>query len=356
MNVTVIPGRLLTAAHVERWAELQQAEASCSSPFLNPEFTQAVASVRDDVWIAVLEEGGRMAGFFPFQRGRSFRGQPVGGLLNDVQGVIAQRGLKWDAAELIRRCRLLQWTFPCVRVSESPFGSFHIRQDVSWLIDVRRGYDAYVAAKAGTLGSPPLQRKVRRLERRAGPLRFELHSADPALLATLMKWKADRYARHGYADVFGIPWVRRVLEGVHATQTPRFAGVLSVLYAGERVAAVHMGLRSRWLWHAWLTSYAPEFARYSPGLMLLLKMAEAAPTLGVQAIELGGGQYPYKERFANSSIRVAAGTVDRIPMMTIARRCRESGEDWIRRSRMVRPPARAIFRMYRRVRHRLLPA
>jgi CelD/BcsL family acetyltransferase involved in cellulose biosynthesis len=356
MKIAVIPGRSMTAEQMGRWTQLQEADPAFASPFLSPEFTQAVAAVRDDVYVALLEEGGEIVGFFPYQRGWCSVGRPVGGLLNDLQGVVVQRGVRWDAAELIRRCNLLQWTFSCVRISQETFAPFHLRRDFSWMIDISHGYDTYVAEKRDTLGPLPLTRKMRRLEREAGPLRFEPHSTDAAALAMLMKWKANRYARRGYADVFAVPWVRRVLERIHETQTARFGGMLSVLYAGDEIVAAHMGLRSHSVWHGWFTSYAPRFARYSPGLMLFLKMAEAAPKLGLQHIELGGGEYSYKGILANSSIDIAAGTVDRLPLLTTARRWQQSGEDWIRRSRLLRPPARTLLRTYRRLKQRVLPA
>lgn len=153
-----------------------------------------------------------------------------------------------------------------------------------------------------------------------------------------------------------MPWIRAVLERIHQTQTARFGGILSVLYAGDDMVAAHMGLRLHGVWHGWFTGYAPGFARYSPGLLLFLKMAEAAPGLGLQCIELGGGEYAYKGRLANSSIPVAAGTVDRLPAMTAARQWQYAGEDWIRRSRLLRPPARTLLRTYRRLKQRLLPA
>ena len=37
------------------------------NPFFRPEFTQAVAAVRDDVEVAVLEIQQQPVGFFPYQ-------------------------------------------------------------------------------------------------------------------------------------------------------------------------------------------------------------------------------------------------------------------------------------------------
>lgn len=353
MKVTVVPGRLLAPEHIKAWSALQEADSALSSPFLSPDFTLAVAAVRADVTVGILEEDGRVVGFFPHQRGWLPIGCPVGGLINDLQGLIVQSGVDWNAAELVRGCGLFAWKFSRVLASQQGFAPFHLRRDVSGFIDLSLGYSAYAAERRAALEAQYVRQKAQKLERDVGPLRFEVHSRDPLPLATLMRWKAERYAGRGYADVFAIPWVRGVLERIHATQTSRFGGILSVLYAGDEIAAAHMGVRSHNLWHSWVSSYNPRFARYSPGLLLFLKMAESASTMGLQCIELGGGDYPYKRTLMNRSVMVAEGTVDRAPAFTAARRWRYSSEEWIRRSPLLRPPARTVLRTFRKLRQRL---
>jgi CelD/BcsL family acetyltransferase involved in cellulose biosynthesis len=48
-------------------------------------------------------------------------------------------------------------------------------------------------------------------------------------------------------------------------------------------------MRSKTLWHYWFTAYDPAFAKYSPGTILLLQMAERASELGISAIDMGRG-------------------------------------------------------------------
>ena len=353
MNITVVPGRRLAPEHIKAWSEAQEADSALASPFLRPEFTLAVAGVRDDVNVGVLEQGGQAVGFFPYQRGRFSIGHPVGGPLNDLQGVIVRPGIDWDGVQLIRGCGLLEWKYG--RLLASQLKPFHLRRHSSAFIDLSRGYDAYVAEKRRAGINPEnilrLARKTRKLERDVGPLRFELHSSDATHLATLMKWKFERYAAHGYDDVFGIPWARQLVERLHATQTASFGGTLSVLYAGDEVAAAHMGIRSQSVWHYWFPAYNRKFAPYSPGLMLLLRMAQHALTAGLRSIELGGGDYEYKQTLMNHSIVLAEGTVDRLPLIATARRWRLSSENAIRQSPFLRPPARTVVRAIRGVRH-----
>lgn len=353
MNITVVPGRLLGPEHVAAWSDLQTADPSLSSPFLCPEFTLAVAAVRGDVYVGILEHGGRVVGFFPHQRDRLAIGHPVGGCLNNLQSVVVRRDAEWDARQLIRECGLMAWTFSRLLASQAPLAPFHVSRDTSMVIDLSGGYAAYAMEKRHVIGLDRVARKARKLEREVGALRFELHAGDPGLLETLMRWKVERYGRRGYADVYTIPWARQIIRNLFATRLPHFGGVLSVLHAGSEVVAAHMGLRAQGLWHSWFIAYAPQFARYSPGLLLYLKMAEHAAAAGFNRIEVGGGDYPYKRTLMNGSIAVAGGAVDRLPLVGAARRWGHAAADVIRQSPVLRPPARALLRASRRIRQRL---
>ena len=353
MKTTVVAARALTAAQIRSWRAIQAAEPGLASPLLSPEFTQAVAAVRNDVYVGVIEQDGGAVGFFPHQRGWLSMGRPVGGPLNTLQAVVAPSHVEWDATALIKTCGLSEWTFTRALASQRGFVPYHLRQDVSLFIDLSRGYDAYAEEKHSSFRSYDILRRTRKLERDAGALRFEFHSSDAAPLAALLHWKRVRYARQPYDNIFAAAWVRRILEGIHATQTAGFAGVLSVMYAGHEMAAAHFGVRAAGLLHSLVFSYNPRFARYSPGVGLFLRIAEAAPGFGVQRIEVGGGDYPYKRLLANDTITVASGTVDRMPALTAVRRWREHGADAIRGSRLLRPPARVVLRTCRRLRQSL---
>jgi CelD/BcsL family acetyltransferase involved in cellulose biosynthesis len=110
-------------------------------------------------------------------------------------------------------------------------------------------------------------------------------------------------------DIFIHPWVVNLLRLIHATQHEEFAGMLSALYAGDELVAAHFGMRSRTVWHYWFPCFRREFAKYSPGLVLLLEMIRSAPPLGVRLIDFGKGDNLYKRRFMNTAIPIAEGAV-----------------------------------------------
>lgn len=310
MKVEVLRGGELTAGLKQRWSTLQEADPAYASPYLCPELTAAAAAVRDDVHVGVLHEGGEIAGFFPFQR-RGDRGEDgtvVAEGVSDYQAVVVAPGVRWSAEELLRGCGLRSWSFTYLAVDQEPFRPFHDRIFTFAAMDLSRGYDAYVLERraAGSRLIKDTNRHRRRLERETGPLRFELDVADRAVLGQLLRWKTAQYLRTGKTDWFALPWVRGLLEALHATRNEGFSGLLSALWAGGRLVAAHFGIRSREVWHWWYPAYDRDLARHSPGLVLDLLMAEQAPALGIRRIDLGK-VCEHKQRMMNASYEMARG-------------------------------------------------
>jgi len=336
MKVRVLSAESLDVRDRGRWSEIRRDVPWLASPFFSPTFTSIVAATRDDVRIAVMEDQGQLLGFFPFQRGRLGAGRPVGSLLSDYHGAIVPPGASWDAKALLRACGLKTWEFHRLVASQAPFEPFHhVRHDSAQLA-LSDGFDAYMAGRRETHGQTltRLDRKMRKLEREHGPLHFTLHSADPTDLATLFHWKTDQYLNTGAANILAHGWIREVLRLCHAAQTDDFAGLLSFVSAGDRPVAAHLGMRSGPVFHSWFQAYDPEFAHYSPGLILLVKLAEAAPQANLATIDLGCGSYRFKQTLANRTMALAEGLVDRPSLAATAARGRRSARSLIRRTAM----------------------
>jgi len=343
MDVHVIPGRDLDHDLVRTWTELQGTNAQLESPYFAPEFTQAVASVRGDVEVAVVEEAGRIVAFLPFQRRRGSLGVPVGGVLSDYQGLICAPEFACDPRELIRRSRLVAWDFDHLIVSQGCFAKFHQSRHSSPIMDLSKGFAAY---ESGCGALKRVRQMVRRIEREVGPLRFVARSVSTAEFQQTLVWKSRQYVRSGKADILVPGWPRALIERLRDAGAAGCAGVLSVLYAGERLVAGHFGLRSRSVWHYWLPAYDEAMARYSPGLILLMRMAEQAPSLGLRAIDLGAGTSAYKERFMTGSVAMATGSVELLSLLSLGRAARRRLKAFVASSPLA-PPARRLVRRMR---------
>lgn len=351
MRVTVLPADRLSPDLIRAWADIQQGDPGLDSPYYRPEFAQAVAAVRPGVEVAVLEEHGSPAGFFPFQRGRGGVGRPVGWPMNDFQGVVARPGLAWDAARLVRACRLTAWDFDHVPTSQAGFAPHTRATARSPYLDLSAGFDAYVGERkrAGTDVIRQALRKARKAAREVGPLRFEYHATVPTAFGTLLAWKRAQYARTGAADLFALGWPGALLERALAEAEPGFAGVLSTLWLGDRLMAVDLGLRSGPVLHSWFPAYDPAFACHSPGTILLLETARAAADRGVLRLDLGRGDEDYKTRLMTGAAVLGEGSVAVTPRARLLRGGWYRARAWAKTSRYA-GPVRAAARATRPIR------
>lgn len=304
------------------WNSLQQENPALQSPYFSAGFTEIIAAAGRPVELALLEDAGKILGIFPFERRLFGFSRPVGSFISDYQGMICAPELKFDMVDIIRSCRLVAWNFDNQIQAQTNFAPFHHKTSRSPIIDLAGGYKAYVHER-NTAGTEQIKKNnnlLRRLEREIGPLRFVAHSPTKELLDTVLQWKTEQFRRNRWRDIFSIPWVRHSMESIHAAQTPNFAGMLSAIYAGDQLVAAHFGMRSATVWHYWFPAYDQKFARYSPGVMLLLKMAEVASSLGIKTIDLGCGEHSYKWRLMNDFVPTASGSVALPGPLTFARR------------------------------------
>ena len=130
------------------------------------------------------------------------------------------------------------------------------------------------------------------------------------MLAALIAWKRAQYQCTNVVDFLAPAWARDLLRCVADYRSEDFSGMLSALYAGEELLAVHLGIRSGSVLHGWFTAYNREFKKYSPGIVFWLNVAEHAHSLGIQRIDFGKGPDRYKESLKTGDIQVAEGAVD----------------------------------------------
>ncbi|WP_173877699.1 GNAT family N-acetyltransferase [Streptomyces sp. 3214.6] len=293
----------------ERWRALRAASTLPRNPFMEPEFTDAVGLVRPRARVAVVYEGREPVGFLPYERGRLGQGQALAYGVSDAQGAVLTPGLGLNAAELMRACSLSSFAFDNLEATQGLFVPHAAEEYAAYVIDVGKGYETYESVLRSQ--SPKFLKttlaKERRLGRQVGELRFVFDERDPAALRTLMAWKSAQYRRTGRRDRFAQGWITRLVDALAETRAPECSGTLSVLYAGERPLAAHFGLRSSTVLACWFPSYDPEFGKFSPGLVLHLRMAESAAAEGIGLLDLGRGAAEYKDSLKTGEIPVFEG-------------------------------------------------
>jgi CelD/BcsL family acetyltransferase involved in cellulose biosynthesis len=306
----------------DRWQAIVDASPDLASPFFAPTFCRLVARHSQDLEVALIQDGDG-TGYFPFHRGRFDGGRPLAKGLSDYHGVVGRAGAGIDPRALLRACRLAAFEFDHIPAVQTAFAPFARRADGSPVMDLAGGFTTYaarLAEKSDVLARAAAAR--RRLERDHGPVVIELESADEVQLATLFALKSAQYRRTGRRDVVSDPWARAVLTSVFRTRERQFAGVLSVLRAGARTLALHLGMRSAKVLHYWFPAYDREYAQYSPGVILLAALAQMAPALGIETIDLGKGEADYKQRFATGAVQLLEGRIERPSLLALWRTAR----------------------------------
>lgn len=354
------PGEL-TAADRAAWSRMQSqgwesGHRGLCNPFLAPEFIAAVDRFRPGVRIAVVHEGGEPTAFFPFQRGMLGVGRAVGLGLSDCQGPVHRPGFGCDPRELLRACGLVAWEFDHLADGSPLLAAGAGRAHRSPVMDVEDGYEAYL--RRLRLQAPRFTRttlaKERRLRRDLGEVRYVHDERDPAALRTLMAWKSAQYRRTGRGDRFARPWIVRLVEHLSHQHGPSFAGLLSVLYAGGRPIAAHFGLRSDRVVSCWFPAYDTAYARYSPGLVLHLRMAEGAAADRLSYLDLGRGEKAYKDALGTGELLVHEGWVARRHPLALCHLARRSPARALRNTvsahEGLRDPADRLLRRIGRLR------
>ncbi|MGN9838812.1 GNAT family N-acetyltransferase [Nonomuraea sp. H19] len=255
-------------------------------------------------------------------------GKPVAAGLTDAQGLVYAKDFEINPIQLIKACGLAVYEFDHL-VSGQPLLNNRHERHASPIIDLRDGYDNYTATLREHSGKTykSTLAKSRKLQRETGALRHDYATTALRPLHTLLGWKTDQYRRTGRTDRFAHQWIVELVERLLATQSESFAGVLDMVYADDVPVAGHFGLRTRTTLVGWFPAYDTRFARYSPGLIHHLAMAERAAESGIQVIDMGRGQKEYKDKLKNGELEVAEGRV--------ARTSAAAGVHW-----MMRVPAR----------------
>jgi CelD/BcsL family acetyltransferase involved in cellulose biosynthesis len=344
MQIDVYRPGELSAADRAVWTTMQSkahlhGAPGLANPFLSPEFALAVGRCRRGGRVAVVREGGEPAAFLPYQRTAAGVGRAVGLGVSDAQGLVHRPGFAFDAHELLRACGLAVWEFDHLVEGQEPFRAHATGSFPSPVIDVDRGYDAYLAHLRDR--SPKFTRttlaKERRLGRDAGRVTYVHDERDPAALRALMDWKSAQYRRTGRSDRFAHDWITRLVHQLFHTRSEPFAGILSVLYADGRPVAAHFGLRTERVLACWFPAYDPDHAKYSPGLVLHLRMAEAAAADGIAYLDLGRGQKDYKDSLKTRELEVSEGWVTRRHPMAVGHRVRRAPVRALRNAVVSRP-------------------
>lgn len=329
------------------WRQIQDQASELRHPMLAAAYVQCIARHRAGVEVAVIRSNSGIVGFFPFQRDGAGVGRPVGYRLNDYQAAVLAPGVdaSIDAGWLLRQCGLRVWHFDHLLPSQRCFAAGHFSYEDSPYIDLSQGLQACLEGITGPSRLNTLRRKARRMEREVGPLRFEFHTTEVDPFRTLLEWKSRQVRRDGRRCVFDWPWVQDTLHELRGVDDAACMGTLSALYAGDQLAAAHLGLRSQDVLHWWITAYNPDLSRHSPGAQLLVRLMAAAEPRGLKRIDLGKGVEPYKTDFQSGAMPLATGAVGTSLWTRVLQRTAYAVQDRVRSSPLAPLAKKLAYRL-----------
>jgi len=294
------------------WASWRHQRDDLASPYFSPKWTAEVAKVRNDVEIAVLmDDAGRVGGFLPFQRpGRV--AVPVGGALSDYHGMIAAANYVCDLPQIMRQMQIARFDFSHIPATQSGFAAFVHAQHSSHVTDLSLGLEKYHQGRRekGSSETKRARKRFRKLSKEVGPVRLETYSQDSAAFEQLLQWKRAQYHQTRTPDVFANTWTRDLVQNLLAIGgVQSFGGALFLLYAGDELMAANYCLADGDVLHAWFIAHDPKWAVYSPGQILFESIITELADTHVREIDLGVGDYRFKNILANSRRRLTTGFV-----------------------------------------------
>jgi CelD/BcsL family acetyltransferase involved in cellulose biosynthesis len=311
MDFQVVRAEDLSQADLATWRSIVSGNDQFVSPFFHPDYTMILSEYRPNLEVAVLREREKAVGFFSFERHARTIGRPLGIRLADFQGVVVENGVSVCFDEVLRGAGLSACHFDHLLADQSPARQTFDTAD-SHFIDLSEGYKEYLSKRqaAGSGLIAQTLRKQRKLEREVGPITFRWRDTDPKAVELLWEWKEAQRRRTGTANILTYDWVRSFLNRIGQTEQNGVSGVVSTLRVNNKIIAVHLGMHTAKALHYWFPAYATDLGRYSPGSILLLRLAKECAVLGITRIDLGKGDERYKSSFASGSTSIATGVAD----------------------------------------------
>ncbi|MEY4863533.1 MAG: hypothetical protein RLZ51_1628 [Pseudomonadota bacterium] len=349
MQVTQIAASEIDASLTRRWHALQAHpdHPEWLHPFLSPEFARITGEIRPRSRVALVEDAGRLVGLWAYEALPGGLALPLARHMSDLQGLLmapeADDPLPWLVKACGLRCVRFDHVLPRTGLQPALVSA---SMRTGWMIDLSEGFEAYRMVQARQ--SRWWRRaagKARRLSEALGPLSWQDDVRDDEAWRMLARWKSEQYRQSGLRDNFAIAWVRQWLECLRWSDAPALQGTLQSLRAGDRLVAVHFGVRGHHILHHYLPAYDHALALYSPGSVLLEQTLRQAPGQGLSLIDMSTGDLEYKQAVSNLQRSLATGMMAPAWLGRMATQM-QALERWLRQSPGLLPVARRSRRAF----------
>jgi CelD/BcsL family acetyltransferase involved in cellulose biosynthesis len=302
-----LDARLLT-----QLAAIRDADARFDSPFFDLEFARQLSLVRDDTRIALLRRDGDLAGYWAMHVRPGGWARPVGTAFSDWHGpVVGADFLSVGPEVWLKQVGLKGMTINGLAFANDVLRGGEDTVAVGQAVLNAGGAASYLANQRERF--PKYAKNIRRAERLIekdfGGMSFTADDRSQEALDWLLSRKSAQYAATGLHDVLAPGWVQSLMRNLTECKTSRFAGRLSTLRFGEHLVAAELDLLSDKIVHGWITVFDNDYARYSPGHLLIRDIICDMERTGHVMADMGPGDASYKKYYETYFIPASVGTV-----------------------------------------------
>lgn len=322
---------------------VQQSNPRFAGPCFHPRLFQIVGRCFPGVRVAVIESS-EGVGFLPFRKQDS---HPVMSPVPmcDYQALIDRPGIRRHIPSILSQLGYVAWDFEHLMAEGLEPAPSHLGNAThSRQIFVGESYEAYLRdLKAHGKSQKNLATKRRLLERDVGLVRFVQKTADSLLLRPIFEWKRQRFGSLSQG-------IQRTMEETLHTEEEGFASTLSALYAGEKLVAVHFGMKGDNTLFYWLPAFNPECYKFSPGGLLIQELTAHIHGFEASTLDLGPGGETYKDYFCNRTVDLLRGSYELPSGIIYLRQFKRSLYQAVRSTPLAYRAAQSIARTTRTLR------
>ena len=306
----------LSAPEKALWAEFRAANPALYSPYFHFTYTQLLGQLRDDVFVLVVSTDQGVCAFLPFQAksgeiGRVGFARPIGSPMTDYHGFVCAPGTQFDVLTAFKLAGFGAFHFGALIDQEGLLNAYARSHSACTVADLSQGAAQWRETRDSSYRRhlKSHRRRVRKAEE-LGERRFEFKSKDADVFKQLFKWKKQKFAETGKYDVLSADWTMSLLETLWTrTSEDGLWADMHVLYFGNQLAAIDLGLTDGSVFHSWMVAYNNDVQHLAPGIQLLEEIIDQAATLGYARIDLGEGIDGYKRHYASEPVTVSSGFV-----------------------------------------------
>ena len=314
MRVELLKYADLDAATLDALRAIRDAGSQYDSPFFDLEFARQLSLVREDTRILVLYEHNNLAGYWAMHVRPDKWARPIGAAFSDWHGPVLRNDLaRTDPDRLLQLAGVKGMTVNGL-LNESFARPTSARLEVAavgqalidtggaeaFLLNQRQRYPKY---------AKNIRRAERLIENEFEGMTFVAEDRSSEALDWLLASKSAQYNATGLHDVLAPVWVQNLMRNLHGCESPRFAGRLSTLRFGDVLVAAEFDLVSETIVHGWITVFDNDYARYSPGHLLIREIICDMERTGHSINDMGAGTSAYKKYYETVAVPAHAGVV-----------------------------------------------